>query len=125
MLRAIVGRGTSLRTAAIAAPIAVFGGGAWFLVTTRVVRNWGPDSAAPAAGLLVALLIAATIWRWARSDDEQAALAAAVCPRCRAALSVHHEHARAGALAEGLTEWSCSACGYEHSEALTCALCAT
>jgi predicted RNA-binding Zn-ribbon protein involved in translation (DUF1610 family) len=116
---------TTLRATAIAAPLALFAAAAWFLVTTRVVRNWGPDSAAPAAGLLVALLVAFTIWRWMRDDEELRALGSSTCPRCGEALAVRHDHARAGALAGGLTEWRCEACGYEHSEALTCELCAT
>jgi predicted RNA-binding Zn-ribbon protein involved in translation (DUF1610 family) len=124
MLRTLGRHRDTLRATAIAAPIALFAGGAWFLVTSRVVRSWGPDSAAPAAGALVALVVAATIWRWARTDEEQIALASTLCPRCGDALDVRHEHSRAGALAHGLTEWLCTACGYEHSEALTCELCA-
>ncbi len=125
MLRALGRRRDALRATVIAAPLAIFAAAVWFIVTTRIVRIWGPDSAAPAAGVVVAVLIAATIWRWARTDEEQAALASTLCPRCRGALNVRHEHARSGALAQGLTEWRCTSCGYEHSEALTCELCAT
>lgn len=124
MLRTLGRHRDIVRATAIAAPIALFAAGVWFLLTARVVRLWGPDNAAPAAGALAALTVAVTIWRWARQDEEHVALASTVCPRCSAALEVHHEHAREGALSHGLTEWRCHSCGYEHSEALTCELCA-
>jgi hypothetical protein len=55
------------------------------------------------------------------------ALAASVCPRCKALVESEHRHrrwdaGRAGWLAP-VTSWECAACGYGHSETWACATC--
>ena len=100
-----------------------FAGAAWFLATFRFMNRWGAEEAALAAGLIVAFAIATTLWRWLRQDLDAGELAAGRCPRCERALAARHEHARTGALGEGLQLWDCAGCGYRHSEALTCPRC--
>lgn len=102
----------------------VVAAGGWGVTAARLTRIWGADEAAPAVGFAVAVLVAVTIWRWAQGDREQRALAAQRCPRCSDALSAAHVHARPGGVGTGLQRWQCARCGYEHSEALTCAECA-
>lgn len=97
---------------------------AWFAVSLRLMRAWGLHEAAPAIGLLTATAVAVTLWRWARSDREQAALAELRCPRCRSALRERHQHARPGGVAAGVQRWSCERCDYDHVEPLTCPGCA-
>ena len=97
---------------------------AWFVIAARLMRIWGLREAAPAIGLLAAAVVAITLWRWAQTDREQAALAELRCPRCRATLRERHEHARPEGVAVGLQRWNCQRCGYEHVEALTCPRCA-
>lgn len=103
----------------------VLAAAAWFVTGARISARLGFDAAAPAVGVIAAAVVAVTIWRWARADGEQVALARGRCPRCRCPLAARHEHARPGALAEGLIEWSCAACGYDHTEPLTCERCAS
>ena len=103
-------------------PIA-FAAGAWFLVGFRLMQRYGADEAASAAGLIVALAVTTTLWRWAHADRVQRALEAARCPSCDATLRAQHEHARAGAPRSGLQLWECGRCDYRHSEALTCPRC--
>ncbi len=114
---------TALRSGVWWVGLAVVAPAAWFVTATRLMRLGGLHEAAPAIGLLVAAAIAVTLWRWAQTDREQIALAELRCPRCRATLDVRHEHARPAA-ASGVQQWTCSGCGYEHAEALTCAQCA-
>ena len=97
---------------------------AWFFAGFRLMQRYGADEAAFAAGLIVALAVTSTLWRWAREDRLRRALAAARCPHCGATLHAEHEHARAGAPEFGLQLWECGGCGYRHSEALTCPRCA-
>ncbi len=96
----------------------------WFATATGLARRWELHDAAPGIGLIAAVIVAVTLSRWARSDRELSALAELRCPQCAAALSSWHEHARAGALADGLQQWECAHCGYAHAEALTCERCA-
>ncbi len=96
----------------------------WFATATGLARRWALHDAAPGIGVIAAVIVAVTLWRWARSDREQLALAELRCPRCNDALRSWHEHARAGALADGLQQWECAGCGYAHAEALTCERCA-
>jgi ribosomal protein S27AE len=103
--------------------IALAGALAWALATNRLLHRWGPEEAATALALLVALAVGLAIWSWARADGEDEAIAAGRCPRCAAALLQTHEHSRPGALAGGLTRWGCSACGYQHARARTCERC--
>jgi hypothetical protein len=103
-------------------PIA-FAAAAWFLAAFRMMQRWGADEAAVAAGLIVALAVTTTLWRWGQADRTRRAIEAARCPRCGAGLRTEHEHARAGALDAGLQLWECRGCGYRHSEALTCPHC--
>ena len=102
-------------------PIA-FAAGAWYLAAFRIMHRFGADEAAAAVGLVVALAVATTLWRWAERDRLRRALEAGRCPRCAAALSVEHEHARAG-ISGGLQLWECRDCGFLRSEPLTCAQC--
>lgn len=104
-------------------PVA-FAAVAWFLAAFRMMQRWGTDEAALAAGLIVALAVTTTLWRWGRADYVRRALAAARCPRCAAPLRSEHEHTRAGEGAGGLQLWECAQCAYRHSEALTCSRCA-
>ncbi len=96
----------------------------WYATATGIARRWALQDAAPGIGLIAAVIVAVTLSRWARSDRELSALAELRCPQCAAALSSWHEHARAGALADGLQQWECAHCGYAHAEALTCEHCA-
>jgi ribosomal protein S27AE len=96
----------------------------WFATATALARRWALHDAAPGIGVIAAVIVAVTLWRWARSDREQLALAELRCPRCATVLRSWHEHARAGALADGLQQWQCDRCGYAHAEALTCERCA-
>jgi hypothetical protein len=114
---------TTLWSGAWWVTLAVVAPAAWFVTAAGLMRLWGLHEAAPAIGVLVAAAVAVTLWRWAQTDREQIALAELRCPRCRAALDVRHEHARPAA-ASGVQQWTCSGCGYEHAEALTCAQCA-
>ncbi len=105
--------------------IALVSAGGWFVTGTRLMRLAGFDGASPALGAVVAAVVVIVIWRWARQDRVDRDLMALVCPRCAGGLAVTHDHARShGALARGLTQWRCEACGYDHSRALTCERCA-
>ena len=104
--------------------LAIVASGAWYLTGSRLARLWGLNDAAPAIGLLVAVLVALTLWRWALTDRRESSLAEQRCPDCGATLHPHHEHARPGGIAVGLARWDCGRCGYAHVEALTCAECA-
>jgi hypothetical protein len=57
------------------------------------------------------------------------ALAAGLCPRCRAGIDSEHRHRRWEAERERwlapVTTWDCAACGYGHSEAMLCPACPT
>ncbi|MDA1062189.1 MAG: hypothetical protein O2895_04680 [Chloroflexi bacterium] len=101
----------------------VFAASAWFFAGFRLMERYGADEAASAAGLIVALAVTTTLWRWAQEDRLSRALRAARCPRCSAALRGEHEHALAGSPDSGLQLWECAGCGYRHSAALTCRLC--
>ena len=102
-------------------PIA-FAAGAWFFAAYRIMHRLGAGEAAAAGGLVVALAVATTLWRWAERDRVQRSLEAGRCPRCASTLLVEHEHARTGA-SGGTQLWECHACGYRRSEALTCEHC--
>jgi len=97
---------------------------AWFVTATRLMRIWGFSDAAPAIGLIAAVIVALTLWHWAATDRTQRALAVLRCPRCSQAIETRHEHARPGGVGSGLQSWTCDHCGYLHSESLTCAECA-
>ena len=104
-------------------PAAAFAAGAWYVATSRAMHRWGAEEAAAAAGLIVALAVAASLWRWAEGDRARRAIEAARCPRCASPLREEHEHARAGA-GGGLLLRECARCGYRGAEALTCPRCA-
>ena len=104
--------------------LAVVASVGWYLTATRLSRIWGLNNAAPAIGLLVAVLVALTLWRWALTDRRERSLAEQRCPGCDTTLQPRHEHARPGGIAVGLARWDCGRCGYSHVEALTCADCA-
>ena len=105
--------------------LALVSAGSWFIAGTRLMRLAGLESASPALGAAVAAAVVLVMWRWARQDRVDGNLMALVCPRCAERLVVTHDHARSdGALAHGLTQWRCDACGYGHSRALTCERCA-
>jgi hypothetical protein len=103
--------------------LTVLGTVAWFQFARALAFRFGLSEAATAIGLLTAALVAATLWRWAKTDRAAQAIAEGRCPRCAASLRHAHEHARAG-WASGLESWACDSCGYERSEALTCPACA-
>ena len=116
----------SLTSAAAALPWLVpvaFAAIAWFLAASRMVGRWGPDEAAVAVGVIVALAVFTTLWRWGHADRRNIALASARCPRCSGPLRIEHEHAAAGSIGEGIQTWECDGCGYRHGEALTCPRC--
>jgi ribosomal protein S27AE len=100
---------------------AVVAAGGWYLTATRLTYRFGPDEAAQGVGLLVALAVGLTVWRWGREDRRSATLAAGLCPRCGKGVGVRHEHGMAGRA--GVTRWACSECGYDHTEPLTCEAC--
>ncbi len=102
-------------------PIA-FAAGAWFLAAFRIMHRLGAGEAATAGGLVVALAVATTLWRWAERDRLRRSLEAGRCPRCASALLVEHEHGRTGTVG-GIQLWECHACGYRRSEPLTCEYC--
>lgn len=116
-------------------PLALLAGGAWFLAATRIMYRLGAPDAAAGVGLLTALAVVVSLARWTALDSARASRERLVCPRCRAPLTISHEHARAGAPDSALLQWSCAACGYAyaepfprsgappHSEALTCTRC--
>jgi predicted RNA-binding Zn-ribbon protein involved in translation (DUF1610 family) len=112
-------------TALVWGALAVLAAGAWFLTGTRISYRLGFDAAAPAIGLLVAVAVATTIWRWGRADHDAVALERGACPRCGTALVRRHEHAVPGVRREGQIEWRCPACAFERIEPLTCERCAT
>ena len=102
-------------------PIA-FAAGAWFFAAYRIMHRLGAGEAAAAGGLVVALAVATTLWRWAERDRVQRSLEAGRCPRCASTLLVEHEHARTGA-SGGMQLWECHARGYRRSQPLTCEHC--
>ncbi len=105
--------------------LALVSAAGWFVTGTRLMRLAGLESASPALGAMVAAIVVIVMWRWARQDRLDRDLIALVCPRCAERLAVTHDHARSdGALARGLTQWRCDACGYDHSRPLTCERCA-
>ncbi|HJM89785.1 MAG TPA: hypothetical protein QF624_09195 [Dehalococcoidia bacterium] len=97
---------------------------AWYITATRIARIVGMRDAASAIGLLAAVLVAITLWRWALADRRQTALTHLRCPQCDAQLRTEHEHARPGGVETGVQRWRCEDCGFEHTEALTCPRCA-
>ena len=101
--------------------VAAFG---WYATARGLALSWGLRDAATGLGLLAAVVVVMTMWRWARSEHDAIALAEGACPRCSASLSSLHEHARPGSRAPGLTSWSCAVCAYERTERLTCETCA-
>ena len=105
--------------------LTVLAAGAWFVTGTRVSARLGFDAAAPGIGLIVAVAVAFTIWRWGRADRDAGALDRGACPRCSSPLTSRHEHALPGLRSEGQIEWRCPACAFERIEPLTCERCAT
>jgi hypothetical protein len=101
--------------------IAAFG---WYATARGLALSWGLRDAASGLGVLAAVAVLITMWRWARSEHEASALADGACPRCSAEVAQTHEHSRPGAPVPGITSWRCEACGYERTRQLTCASCA-
>lgn len=102
--------------------IALLAGGAWYLATARVMFRLGTEDAANVIGLLTGGAITVGLWRRSAADGLRDRLDHLVCPRCGSALATAHEHA-SPAQPAGLQEWTCGACGYAHTEALTCEGC--
>jgi hypothetical protein len=103
--------------------VALAAGGAWYLATTRIMFRLGTEDAAQAVGVLAGIAVALSLWRRSVAENARASLDRLICPRCAGAVASSHEHAGASHPG-GLQLWSCSRCGYEHAEALTCASCA-
>jgi uncharacterized protein YbaR (Trm112 family) len=103
---------------------ALVAAGGWYITATRLSYRWGLEDAAPAVGVIVGVAAGLLLWRWSRSDSRAASLERLACPDCGARLDVAHEHARPGALSDGLTEWRCSSCGFAEARPLTCPQCA-
>jgi ribosomal protein S27AE len=105
------------------AGLSLLAAGGWYLTATRLMYRFGPDEAAAAVGLLVGLAVGMTVWRWGRDDRRSATLARGRCPRCASRLALDHQHREPARAA--LTRWSCTACGFDHGEPLTCEHCGT
>jgi ribosomal protein S27AE len=102
--------------------IALLAAAAWYWAGERVALRLGAAEFAPAARLLVGAVIGLTLWRRNATDELETSLRRLVCPACGARLAAEHEHA-GDAQPDGLTAWSCAACGYAHAAALTCKEC--
>ena len=107
----------------------LLGSAAWALA----VFVLGARLVSTEAGALLALgtfiTIAAFSLQTYVQEARARALAAGVCPRCKAAVSTEHRHRRwdaerAGWLAP-VTSWECAACGYGHNESWVCPACPT
>jgi hypothetical protein len=85
----------------------------------------------PTAGALLALgvfLSALAVMLGARLQESTARrLAQSVCPRCRGAIGLEHQHRRWDASRSAwlppLTTWQCRACDFVQDESLACPAC--
>ena len=98
---------------------------AFFVIGARLIST--------PAGALLALATFITIAGFSLQTYVQEAraraLAAGVCPRCRAPVTGEHRHRRWDAERSGwlapVTSWECTACGYGHNESWMCPACPT
>jgi uncharacterized membrane protein YfcA len=100
-------------------PILLATSAVWFFFGARAMYRWGPDALGPAAGVMLAVAVGVTLWRWSMRDARREAIEAGVCPRCAAAIVAFEEPPRPGALARGLRGWRCANCGLEDVGPLT------
>lgn len=102
--------------------LSVVAAAGWYATGRGLAARSGLEEAASGIGVIAALTVVVTLWRWRRRDGELDALLAGRCPRCEAPIAGRHDHGSSSR--GGLDWWSCAACGFERGESLTCERCA-
>ena len=107
----------------------LLGSAAWALAVFVIGARLVSTPAGALLGLATFITIAAFSAQTYLQEGRARALAASVCPRCKAPVSSEHRHRRwdaerAGWLAP-VTSWECASCGYGHNEAWMCPACPT
>jgi hypothetical protein len=111
----------------IDAVVDLLGAAAWSLAVFVLGARLLSTSAGALLALATFITIAAFSLQTYLQEARARALAAGVCPRCKAPVESEHRHRRwdAGRAAwlAPVTSWECAACGYDHSESWECAAC--
>jgi len=94
-------------------------GFAWYLFGVRAMHWLGTDQLGPATGLMLAVAVVVTLWRWSARDARRFSIEAGTCPRCYALVSPYEYPPRPGVRDEPLRGWHCENCGLEDVQPLT------
>jgi hypothetical protein len=94
-------------------------GYAWYLFGVRLSHWLGPDQLSHAVGLMLAVTVVVTIWRWSAHDSRRFTIEAGICPRCYALVTPYEYPPIAGVREEALHGWHCDNCGLEDVQPLT------
>ena len=91
----------------------------WFLFGTRLMHALGADQLAPAVGLMLAVAVVVTLWRWSARDARRFTIEAGTCPRCYNLVTPYQYAPLPGIREEALRGWQCENCGLEDIQPLT------
>ena len=94
-------------------------GYAWYLFGVRLTHRLGPDQLSQAVGLMLAVAVVLTIWRWSARDPRRFTVEAGTCPRCYALVTPYKYPPISGVREEALHGWHCDNCGLEDVQPLT------
>ena len=94
-------------------------GFAWYVLGLRLMHWLGPEQLGRAAGLMLAVAVVISLWRWSTRDNRRFTIEAGTCPRCYALLTPYEYPPLPGIREQALRGWQCDNCGLEDIQPLT------